>query len=92
MSVPSTELGLPAPSSASECVFPLRPNGGKQNSLAGEGVGQLIAQYSQQNSDNFGDFLHSHCPLPYSMGSFSTPLQRVYVLAKVERVFQNRFL
>ncbi len=37
MSVPSSEVGPPTPSRASECVSPLDPEGGEQHSLAGEG-------------------------------------------------------
>jgi hypothetical protein len=39
VSVPSSELAPPNPSSASECVSPLDPKGGEQHSLSGEGVG-----------------------------------------------------
>ncbi len=37
---PLSELGHPTPPPASECVSPLDPKGGKQHSLAGEGVGE----------------------------------------------------
>jgi hypothetical protein len=43
LSLPSSELGPPAPSPTSECVPPLEPkSGGGQHSLVGEGAGEPI--------------------------------------------------
>ncbi len=39
VSIPSSELGLPTPSPASECVPPPEPKGEVTNSPAGEGGG-----------------------------------------------------